>query len=63
MPQIARTIGESSIDQIAQCVWKMTRTPNGISILTFLQALPEAARRLGTQERFDSYIDIVFDFM
>lgn len=63
IPQIARTIGESSIDQIAQCVWKMTRTPNGVSILPFLQALPEVARRLGTQERFDRYIDIVFDFM
>ncbi|MCK5726783.1 MAG: VWA domain-containing protein [Thiotrichaceae bacterium] len=63
LPQIAHIIGEQSCEQISQCVWKMTRTPNGVAILPFLQSLPEAARRLGSQKQFDLYIDIIFDFM
>lgn len=63
VPQIARVIGEQSCKQISQAVWDITRTPNGISVLPFLQALPEAARRLKSQERFDRFIEIVFDFM
>lgn len=62
-PQICRIVGEQAAEQIAQCVWKMSRTPNGIAILPFLQALPSAARRLRSQEQFDHYIEIVFDFM
>ncbi len=63
MPQIARSVGEQACKQISQCVWDMTRTPNGTSILSFLQALPEAARRLGSQESFDLFIKIIFDYM
>jgi len=62
-PQICRIVGEQAAEQIAQCVWKMSRTPNGIAILPFLQALPSAARRLRSQEQFDHYIEIVFNFM
>lgn len=63
MPQIARAVGEQACKQISQCVWDMTRTPNGTSILSFLQALPEAARRLGCEESFDHFIKIIFDYM
>ncbi len=63
IPQICRIVGEQAAEQIAQCVWKMSRTPNGIAILPFLQALPSAARRLRSQEQFDHYIEIVFNFM
>ncbi len=63
VPQIARTVGEQACKQISQCVWDMTRTPNGTSILSFLQALPEAARRLGSEESFDLFIKIIFDYM
>jgi hypothetical protein len=63
IPQITRHIGNQAAKDIAQCVWKMSRTPNGQSILAFLQSLPEAARRLGSKEPFDHYIDIVFDLM
>ena len=63
MPQIARAVGEQACKQISQCVWDMTRTPNGTSILSFLQALPEAARRLGSEESFDLFIKIIFDYM
>ena len=46
VPQICREVGEQAAEQIAQSVWKISRTPNGVSILSFLQALPSAARRL-----------------
>lgn len=63
MPQIARNVGEQSCKQVSQAVWDMTRTPNGISVLPFLQSLPEAARRLGSQELFDQFLKIIFDFI
>lgn len=63
VPQIARLLGDEIAEEISQYVWKMSRTPNGNSILTFLQSLPEASRRLGSKEQFDHYIEIVFDFM
>ena len=63
IPQIARIMGEQVCKQISQRVWDMTRTPNGVSILPFLQALPEAARRLGNQASFERFIDIIFDFI
>lgn len=63
VPQIARIVGEEVAEEIAQCVWKMSRTPNGNAILSFLQALPEAARRLGSKEQFDHFIEVVFEFM
>lgn len=63
VPQICKRVGEQAAEQIAQAVWKISRTPNGVSILSFLQALPSAARRLQSQASFDRFIGIVFDFM
>ena len=63
VPQICREVGEQAAGQIAQCVWKISRTPNGVSILSFLQALPSAARRLKSRQQFDHFIEIIFDFM
>jgi nitric oxide reductase NorD protein len=63
IPQICRHVGEQAAEQIAQSVWKISRTPNGVSILPFLQALPSAARRLQSKESFDHFIEIVFGFM
>ncbi|HHH43733.1 MAG TPA: hypothetical protein ENK49_06315, partial [Gammaproteobacteria bacterium] len=63
MPEIARLLGESMLATVSQCVWKMSRSPNGNSILPFLQSLPEAARRLGSREQMQHYLDLVFDFM
>lgn len=63
VPQICRKVGEQAASQIAQCVWKISRTPNGVSILSFLQALPSAARRLQSKQQFDHFIEIIFDFM
>jgi len=63
VPQICRQVGEQAAEQVAQSVWKISRTPNGVSILSFLQALPSAARRLQSKQSFDHFIEIVFDFM
>ncbi len=63
VPQICRHVGEQTAEQIAQSVWKISRTPNGVSILAFLQALPSAARRLQSKVSFDHFLEIVFDFM
>ncbi len=63
VPQICRHVGEQAAGKIAQSVWKISRTPNGVSILPFLQALPSAARRLQSKETFNHFIEIVFDFM
>jgi hypothetical protein len=63
VPQICQRVGEQAAGQIAQSVWDISRTPNGVSILSFLQALPSAARRLQSKGSFDHFIEIVFDFM
>ena len=63
MPQIVSRLGETMLGNISRCVWKMSRTPNGNSILPFLQSLPEASRRLGSEEQMQHYLDLVFDLM
>lgn len=63
MPQVADRLGESMLSKISQCVWDMSRTPNGNSILPFLQSLLEAARRLGSIEQMQNFLDLIFDFM
>jgi hypothetical protein len=63
MPQIVQHSDETMISIVSQCVWDFSRTPNGKSILPFLQTIPEAARRLGSTEQLQHYIDVVFDMM
>ncbi len=63
IPQVAHQLGEASINLIAQSVWNMSRTPNGRAIPDFIQAMPEAARRLGSLEQFEHFLDVVFDMM
>jgi len=63
MPQIVQHTDESMVKIISQCVWDFSRTPNGKSILPFLQSIPEAARRLGSTEQLQHYIDVIFDMM
>ncbi|MCP3852854.1 MAG: hypothetical protein GY694_21900, partial [Gammaproteobacteria bacterium] len=63
LPQIVSQTDESMLNIISECVWDLSRTPNGKAILPFLQSLPEAARRLGSTEQLQHYIDIVFDMM
>jgi len=63
MPQVAVRLDESTLSLVSQTVWKISRSPNGKAILPLLQTLPEAARRLGSVEQFERYIDIVMEMM
>lgn len=63
MPQVACQLGEETLTLVSQAVWKMSRTPNGKAIPPFLQTIGEAARRLGSKESLQRYIDILFDMM
>jgi uncharacterized protein YdcH (DUF465 family)/fructose-specific component phosphotransferase system IIB-like protein len=62
-PQIARSLGESSLPAIMSCIRVMFKSPNGKAITPFLQALPAVARRLHSQEQMQDYLDLVVDFM
>ncbi|MFK5985010.1 MAG: VWA domain-containing protein [Pseudomonadota bacterium] len=61
MPQVAKLLGEESLSLVSQSVWGLSRTPNGNSIPPFLNSIAEAARRLGSIELFQKYIDLLFD--
>jgi len=63
MPQVVQHTDESMITTVSKCVWDFSRTPNGKSILPFLQTIPEAARRLRSTEQLQHYIDVVFEMM
>ncbi len=63
MPDMANRIGEPILDIISKSVWDMSRTPNGQAILPFIQCLPEASRRLGTLERMQHFLTIIFEMM
>nr|WP_305792958.1 VWA domain-containing protein [Sedimenticola hydrogenitrophicus] len=63
MPQVAARLGEPVLELVSQSVWKLSRTPNGASILPFLQSLPEAARRLGSEAQLVRYIDLLLDML
>ncbi len=63
MPGIAHSLGEPMLKKVSQAVWNMSRTPNGNSIPPFMQCLPEAARRLGSLEQMEHFIEIIFNFM
>lgn len=62
-PVIAKTLGESALLPVMDCVRVMFKSPNGKAIIPFLQALPAVARRLKTQEQVQDYLDLVIDFM
>ena len=63
MPQIASTLGEGTLSLVSQTVWKMSRTPNGNSIPPFMQTVAEAARRLGSEDSLQRYIEMLHDMM
>jgi len=63
MPQVAARLGEPVLGLVSQSVWKISRTPNGAIILPFLQTLPEAARRLGSEQQLVRYIDMLLHML
>ena len=63
MPKVGHDLGEETLELVAQGTWKITRSPNGNAIPAFLQTIGEAARRLGSKESLQQYIDLCLDMM
>ena len=63
MPQVASSLGEGTLSLVSQTVWKMSRSPNGNAIPPFVQTIAEAARRLGSEESLQKYINVMLDMM
>ena len=61
MPEVAQRLGEHTLSLVSKTVWDMSRSPNGVSIPPFLQSIAEAARRLGSAEQFEHYVDLITD--
>ncbi len=61
--EIAAQVGTAALDHIAKATFRMARTPNAKALVPFLQSLPEAARRLGSLESLDHYIELVMDLL
>ena len=62
-PVVAKALGEEVLPAVMECIRKMWKSPNGNSIMPFLQSLPVTARRLQSQQQLRAYLDIVLDFM
>ncbi len=60
---IAHRLGHEALDRIARSTFRMARTPNARALVPFLQSLPEAARRLGSLELLQRYLDLVLDLL
>lgn len=63
MPQVAKRLGESTLSLVSQTVWDMSRSPNGKAIPPFLNTIAEAARRLGSKEQLQHYIQLLLDMI
>lgn len=61
--EIAEHLGIAALDRIARATFNMARTPNAKALVPFLQSLPEAARRLGSLESLERYIELVMDLL
>lgn len=59
MPEMAGRVGEDFIQKTSDQVWIMSRSPNGNSIIPFLNSLNEVTRRLPTEEQMEEYFDLV----
>ncbi|MET0104463.1 MAG: VWA domain-containing protein [Sedimenticola sp.] len=64
MPQVVNKVGDEAVlSLVSQTVWKISRSPNGGSIHTFLVTIAAVARRLGSMELMQRYCDMVLEFM
>lgn len=63
IPELAERVGEEIIPLLADSIWEVTRTPNGVSIPPFMATLGEAGRRLASLEMTKEYLAILFDMM
>ncbi|OGT88090.1 MAG: hypothetical protein A2286_09965, partial [Gammaproteobacteria bacterium RIFOXYA12_FULL_61_12] len=59
MPQVASQLGEGTLELVSRTVWRLSRGTNGKAIPHFLQTIAEAARRLGSEESLERYVDLM----
>ncbi|MDX8379515.1 MAG: VWA domain-containing protein [Gallionella sp.] len=62
-PEIAKTLGAQALPEIAECIRRMYKSPNGKAITPFLQSLPSVVRRLPTQQQIREYLTLILNFM
>ena len=62
-PLVARILGEDALPDIAECIRRMYKSPNGKAIVPFLQSLHSVVRRLPTKPQMQEYLNLVVDFM
>jgi uncharacterized protein YegL len=58
MTTVASRLGEGTLELISRTAWRLSRSPNGKAIPELLQIIGEAARRLGSEEQLEHFIDI-----
>lgn len=58
MPTVANRLGEGTLELVSRSAWRLSRSPNGKAIPALLQIIGEAARRLGSEEQLEHFIDI-----
>ena len=63
MPTVAHRVGEASLELVSKTVWDMSRSPNGKAIPLFLDTVAEAARRLGSEDCFTHYVELIVEMM
>ena len=63
IPELANRVGEDVINLVSESIWKISKTPNGVSIPPFMATLQEAGRRLGSLDQIKYYLEIIFNMM
>ncbi len=58
-PEVARHVGEESIDAVARAAYQISRSPNAEAIVPFLQTLAAVARRLESLRSLEGYLELV----
>ncbi|MGB8721830.1 MAG: hypothetical protein WCD15_03615, partial [Terriglobales bacterium] len=62
-PEVARTLGESTLPAVMDLVHRMGKSPNGRAITPFLQWLPAISRKLTSSEQLSDFLAIAQDLM
>jgi nitric oxide reductase NorD protein len=62
-PQVANTVGETTLPAVMNTLRVMTKSPNSQAISPFLQSLTAVARRIPSLDQLQTYLDISLNLM
>jgi nitric oxide reductase NorD protein len=62
-PEVAQAVGEGAIVPVRQALMALQKSPNGRAIAPLLQTLPAVARRLGSVDSLERYLQLVLALM